>query len=164
MCFFGLCKESQNVKKNKPIYPVPESPVKLAAANGSRMEILGFIRFDLQLGDVTRTVDALVISALGPDCILLDMLYQSVCARSFCHRLVKHRCKCKQKQNRWSILMLYLNLLLFPPKKLSRSFDSESLDNTFREVFKNIAVARTSTTWSAEKWYGVVTACEPIGR
>ena len=38
------------------------------------MEVKGFIHFDLQLGDVNRSVDALVISSLRPDDILLDRL------------------------------------------------------------------------------------------
>ena len=36
------------------------------------MEAKGFIRFDLQLGDVNRSIEALVISSLRPDDILLD--------------------------------------------------------------------------------------------
>ena len=36
------------------------------------MELKGFIRFDLEWGDVNRSVEALVISSLCPDDILLD--------------------------------------------------------------------------------------------
>ena len=60
------------VLKNEPIHAIPPAVLTLKAANGSVMEILGFIRFDLQLGDVTRPVEALVISSLRPDDILLD--------------------------------------------------------------------------------------------
>ena len=60
------------VLKNEPIRAIPPAVLTLKAANGSLMEILGFIRFDSQLRDVTRPVEALVISSLGPDDILLD--------------------------------------------------------------------------------------------
>ena len=60
------------VLKNEPIHPIPPAVVTLKVANGSLMEILGCIRFGLQLGDVTRPVEALVISSLGPADILLD--------------------------------------------------------------------------------------------
>ena len=60
------------VLKNEPIHAIPPAVLTLKAANGSLMEILGFIRFDSQLRDVTRPVEALVISSLGPDDILLD--------------------------------------------------------------------------------------------
>ena len=56
------------VLKNEPIHPIPPAVVTLKA-NGSLIEILGFIRFDLQLGDVARPVEALVISSLRPDMI-----------------------------------------------------------------------------------------------
>ena len=64
------------VLKNEPIHPVPPAVVALKAANGS-LEIIGFIRFDLQLGDVTRPVEALV-SSLRPDDILLDSSVKSL--------------------------------------------------------------------------------------
>ena len=54
------------VLKNEPIHPIPPAVVTLKA-NGSLIEILGFIRFDLHLGDVARPVEALVISSLRPD-------------------------------------------------------------------------------------------------
>ena len=60
------------ILKNEPIHATPPAVLTLEAVNGSVMEILGFIRFDLQLGDVTRRVEALVISSLRPDDILLD--------------------------------------------------------------------------------------------
>ena len=59
------------VLKNEPICHIRSAVLTLKAANGSLMEILGLIRFDLQLGDTTRPVEALVISSLRPD-ILLD--------------------------------------------------------------------------------------------
>ena len=60
------------VLKHEPIHAIPPAVLTLKAASGSLMETLGFIRFDLQLGDVTRPVEALVISSLRPDDILLD--------------------------------------------------------------------------------------------
>ena len=51
---------------------VPPSCMSLSAANGSSLEILGFITLSLTLGDITHRIDALVIPSLGPDQILLD--------------------------------------------------------------------------------------------
>ena len=51
---------------------VPPSCMSLSAANGSSLEILGFIKLSLTLGDITRRIDALVIPSFGPDQILLD--------------------------------------------------------------------------------------------
>ena len=60
------------ILKNEPIHAIPPAVLTLKAANRSVMEILKFIRFDLQPGDVTRPVEALVIPSLRPDDILLD--------------------------------------------------------------------------------------------
>ena len=47
--------------------------MSLSGANGSSLEILGFIIYlSLTMGDITRRIDALVIRSLGPDQILLD--------------------------------------------------------------------------------------------
>ena len=54
------------------IEPVPPSCMSLSAANGSPLEITGFISLSVTLGDITRRIDALVIPSLGPDQILLD--------------------------------------------------------------------------------------------
>ena len=64
--------ERHPVMKNEHIHPIPHAAITLKAANGSSMELKGFIRFDLELGDVNRSVEALVISSLCPDDILLD--------------------------------------------------------------------------------------------
>ena len=45
-----------SILKNEPIHAIPPAVVTLEAAKGSVMEILGLIRFDLQLGEVTRPV------------------------------------------------------------------------------------------------------------
>ena len=46
--------------------------VCLNAANGSSLEILGFIKLSLVLGDITHRIDALVVRSLGHGQILLD--------------------------------------------------------------------------------------------
>ena len=71
-CVASSCVKRHPILKNEPIHAIPPAVLTLKAANGSMMKILGFIRFDLQLGDVTRPVEALVISSLRPDDILLD--------------------------------------------------------------------------------------------
>ena len=52
--------------------PFPPAELTSKAVNGLVMEMLGFICFDLQLGGVTGPVEALVISSLRPDDVLLD--------------------------------------------------------------------------------------------
>ena len=39
--------ERHPVLKNEPIHPIPHAAITLKAANGSLMEVKGFIRFDL---------------------------------------------------------------------------------------------------------------------
>ena len=51
---------------------VPPSCRPLSVANGSSLEIVGFIELSPTLGDITRRIDALVTPSLGPDQILLD--------------------------------------------------------------------------------------------
>ena len=54
------------------IQPVPPTAVALRAANGSPLNVLGFVVFSLTLGTITHDVEALVVPSLGPDSILLD--------------------------------------------------------------------------------------------
>jgi len=53
------------------IQPVPPTAVALRAANGSPLDILGFVIFSLTLSTITHEVEALVVPSLGPDSILL---------------------------------------------------------------------------------------------
>ena len=46
--------------------------MSLRAANGSPIQVLGFVTLQITLGDVSRSVNAWVIPSLGPDQILLD--------------------------------------------------------------------------------------------
>ena len=50
---------------------VPPSCMSLSAANGSPLEIMGFVNLSGTLGDITRRIEALVIPSVGPDQILL---------------------------------------------------------------------------------------------
>ena len=49
------------------IQPVPPTAVALRAANGSSLNVLGFVVFSLTLGTITHDVEALVVPSLGPD-------------------------------------------------------------------------------------------------
>ena len=71
MCGFIVCKIPSR-KDKKSTHAIPPAVLTLKAANGSLMDILGFTRFDLQLGDVTRPVEALTIPSLRPEYTLLD--------------------------------------------------------------------------------------------
>ena len=48
------------------IQPVPPTAVALRAANGSSLNVLGFVVFSLTLGTITHDVEALVVPSLGP--------------------------------------------------------------------------------------------------
>ena len=50
----------------------PRAAVALSAANGSAINVLGFVDFSLTLGGSTSTVTALVVPSLGRDRILQD--------------------------------------------------------------------------------------------
>ena len=54
------------------IQPVPPTAFALRAANGSSLNVLGFVVFSLTLGTITHDVEALVVPSLGPDSVLLD--------------------------------------------------------------------------------------------
>ena len=71
MCSTVFFKQHPTLCKAR-VETVPPSCMSLSAANGSSLEILGFIELSLTLGDITRRLDALVIPSLGPDQILLD--------------------------------------------------------------------------------------------
>ena len=60
------------------IQPVPPTAVALRAANGSSLNVLGFVVFSLTLGTITHDVEALVVLSLGPDSILLDNSVMSI--------------------------------------------------------------------------------------
>lgn len=49
------------------IEPVPPSFMSLSAANGSPLEMMGFIKLSVTLCDISRCIDALVIPSLGPE-------------------------------------------------------------------------------------------------
>ena len=51
---------------------VPPARMLLRAANGSQLQVLRFVTLRSTLGNVSRSVDALIIPSLGPDQILLD--------------------------------------------------------------------------------------------
>ena len=51
---------------------MPTEAVNLSSADGSPLKILGYVRFELTLGDITLPVEAIVSPSLGPDIVLLD--------------------------------------------------------------------------------------------
>ena len=62
----------------QPVPPVPPTAVALRAANGSPLNVVGFVVFSLTLGTITHDVEAFVVPSLGPDSILLDNSVVSV--------------------------------------------------------------------------------------
>ena len=60
------------------IQPVPPTAVGLRAANGSPVNVLGFVVFSLTLGTIAHDVEALVVPSLGLDSILLENGVMSV--------------------------------------------------------------------------------------
>ena len=58
--------------RQKRIFPVPPGAISLRSADGSPLEILGYIRFTLELSNKSLPVEALVLPHLGPDVMLLD--------------------------------------------------------------------------------------------
>ena len=58
--------------RQKCIFPIPPGAISLRSADGSPLQILGYIRFTLKLGNKSLPVEGLVLPHLGPDIILLD--------------------------------------------------------------------------------------------
>ena len=58
--------------RQKCIFPIPPGAISLRSADGSPLQILGYIRFTLKLGNKSLPVEALVLPHLGPDVMLLD--------------------------------------------------------------------------------------------
>ena len=58
--------------RQKCIFPIPPGAISLRGVDGSPLQILGYIRFTLKLGNKSLPVEALVLPHLGPDIMLLD--------------------------------------------------------------------------------------------
>ena len=58
--------------RQKRIFPVPPSAISLRSADGSPLEVLGYVRFTLKLGNKSLSVEALVLPHQGPDVMLVD--------------------------------------------------------------------------------------------
>ena len=58
--------------RQKCIFPIPPGAISLRSADGSPLQILGYVRFTLKLGNKSLPVEALVLPHLGPDVMLLD--------------------------------------------------------------------------------------------
>ena len=58
--------------KDTEIFAVPTGAINLSSADGSHLKNLGYVRFELSLGDITLPVEAFVLPSLGPDIMLLD--------------------------------------------------------------------------------------------
>ena len=58
--------------RQKCIFPIPPGAISLRSADGSPLQILGYIRFTLKLGNKSLPVEVLVLPHLGPDVMLLD--------------------------------------------------------------------------------------------
>ena len=71
-CISASFIKSHPILQHLPLKPVPAGAIQLNSADGSALEILGYIRFNLTLGDITLPVEALVLPNLGPDKMLLD--------------------------------------------------------------------------------------------
>ena len=71
-CISASFIQSHPSLRKLPLKPVPPGAIQLNSADGSALEILGYIRFNLTLGDITLPVEALVLPNLGPDKMLLD--------------------------------------------------------------------------------------------
>ena len=58
--------------RQKCIFPIPSGAISLRSEDGSPLQILGYVRFTLKLGNKSLPVEALVLPHLGPEVMLLD--------------------------------------------------------------------------------------------
>ena len=57
--------------KSTEVFVVPPEAINLSSADGSPLKILGYVRFQLTLGDIIPPVETLVLPSLGPGSTLL---------------------------------------------------------------------------------------------
>ena len=57
---------------NIRIFPIPTGAISLHSADRTPLEVLGYIRFTLKLGNKSLPVEALVLLHLGPDAMLIN--------------------------------------------------------------------------------------------
>ena len=67
----SLCTDTSHNERHSNFCKIPGA-INLSSADGSPLENLGYVRFQLTLGDITLAVEALVLPSLGPDIMLLD--------------------------------------------------------------------------------------------
>ena len=83
-CMSASFIKSHPILQHLPLKPVPAGAIQLNSADGSALEILGYIRFNLTLGEITLPVEALVLPNLGPDKTLLDnSIMNAICRLSY---------------------------------------------------------------------------------
>ena len=58
--------------RQRCIFPIPPGAIFFRSADGSPLQILGYVCFTLKLGNKSLPVEALVLPHLGPDVMLLD--------------------------------------------------------------------------------------------
>ena len=58
--------------KYTELFAVPTGAINLSSADGSSLKSLGYVRFELTLGDITLPDEVFVSPSLGPDIMLLD--------------------------------------------------------------------------------------------
>lgn len=77
VCVLSLALSNSNpTLRNIALHPIPLGAVNLCLANISPLSVLGFESFDITLGGITHSMDALAVDSLDPDVLLLDNLVQ----------------------------------------------------------------------------------------
>ena len=71
-CIYVHFVQTHPTAQNTQIFAVPPGVINLSRADGSPLRILGYVRFQLTLEDITQPIETLVLPSLGPDITLLN--------------------------------------------------------------------------------------------
>ena len=71
LCIAKTFVDGREKLRNKRIFPIPANAISLHSADGTPLEILGYIHFTLKLGNKSLPEEALVLPHLGPDAMLI---------------------------------------------------------------------------------------------
>ena len=71
-CIFVHFVQTHPTMNDSQFFAVPPEAINLSSADGSPLKILGYVRFQLTLGDISLPVEAHVLPSLGPDITIVD--------------------------------------------------------------------------------------------
>ena len=69
-CIYVHFVQTHPTAQNTQVFAAPPGAINLSSADGPPLRILGYVRFQLTLEDITQPIERLVLPSLGPDITL----------------------------------------------------------------------------------------------